>query len=446
MRQPAGANPLLWCVLLCVFAAEASAGSLGGALELQARSFFKQDRDRNSASVALKPTVFQSWNHRNTRLEGELFYRLDSLDDRRSHGDVRSLYLQHLGRDWEALVGVAQVRWGVTESRTLVDVINQADFVEDIAADAKLGQPMLALTWLQPIGSFDVFVMPYQRARTFPDANGQPRIGFDFAPEEARYASSAGQRHVDVAGRLRMRFGPLDLNLSVFDGTARDPDILPCLRRGSGFPGTADGPNCDLIKGTTLPEAPLANRLLDLFQRLGLVDDDFALFDRVLANIVLVPEYARLRQMGLEAQYIRGALALKLEAVARERGGRSTQAAVGGIEYALAGFFNSGWEVTALAEYLFDERRTLINSRSDNDLFLGTRINLNDIPGTVVEAGFFMDRSGTDQLMQIEASRRFGPHWRGALTARHFERVPTEPFLDFLRDESMVRLSLQRFF
>ena len=161
MRQPAGANPLLWCVLLCVFAAEASAGSLGGALELQARSFFKQDRDRNSASVALKPTVFQSWNHHKTRLEGELFYRLDSLDDRRSHGDVRSLYLQHLGRDWEALVGVAQVRWGVTESHTLVDVINQADFVEDIAADAKLGQPMLALTWLQPIGSFDVFVMPY---------------------------------------------------------------------------------------------------------------------------------------------------------------------------------------------------------------------------------------------------------------------------------------------
>ena len=53
MRQPAGANPLLWCVLLCVFAAKASAGSLGGALELQARSFFKQDRDRNSASVAL---------------------------------------------------------------------------------------------------------------------------------------------------------------------------------------------------------------------------------------------------------------------------------------------------------------------------------------------------------------------------------------------------------
>mgnify|MGYP003640270877 CR=1 FL=1 len=123
-----------------------------------------------------------------------------------------------------------------------------------------------------------------------------------------------------------MRFGPLDLNLSVFDGTARDPDILPCLRRGSGFPGTADGPNCDLIMGTTLPEAPLANRLLDLFQRLGLVDDDFALFDRVLANIVLVPEYARLRQMGLEAQYIRGALALKLEAVARERGGRHRSA------------------------------------------------------------------------------------------------------------------------
>lgn len=444
--QFAGRGRLAWFALLSICVAEASAAALGGALELQGRAFFKQDEDRNSASIALKPSLFHSWNDRQTRIEVELFYRLDSLDDRRSHGDVRSLYVQHLGRDWEALAGFAQVRWGVTESRKLVDVINQSDFVEDIAGDAKLGQPMLALTWLPEVGAVDLFVMPYQRARTFPGPDGQPRVGFDFAPEEARYEASERQRRVDVAGRLRMRFGALDLNLSVFDGTARDPDILPCLRRGSGFAGTAEGPNCEVVADATVPEAPLANQVLDVLQALGLVDDDVELFDRVLANIVLVPEYTRLRQFGVEAQYIVGGMALKLEAVARERGGVASQAAVAGFEYALPRFFSTGWDVTALAEYLFDERRTLINSRSDNDLFVATRISLNDIPGTVFEAGFFMDRSGNDHLMQLQASRRFGQNWRGAVTARHFERVPTEPFLDFLRDESMVRLSVERYF
>lgn len=440
--------------VLCLCATPALATTLGGTLELQARSFFKQDDDRHSASVAVRPTLFHAWNENRTRLEAELFYRLDSLDDRRSHGDVRSLYVQHLGRDWEALAGFARVNWGVTESRKLVDVINQTDFVEDIGTDDKLGQPMLALTLLRDVGTLDLFVMPYQRARTFTGPKGQPRIGFDFAPEEARYESSRRQRRVDVAGRFRMRFGALDLNLSAFDGTARDPDILPCLRRGSDFEGTEERANCDLLSAVPPPDQPLPDVVLNLLQTLGLVPDDETLMaqfiaeqtPRVLANLVLVPDYARLQQLGLEAQYVTGGWALKLEAVARKRGSTHSHAAVAGFEYALPRFFETGWEVSALAEYLYDERRTLINSRSDNDLFVASRISLNDIAGTELLAGFFMDHSGNDHLMQIEASRRFGQHWRGTLTARHFERVPGEPFINFLKDESMVSFQVERFF
>jgi len=404
--------------------------------------------------VALRPTLFAEWNDRQTRLEAELFYRHDSLDDARSHGDVRSLYLQHFARDWDVLAGFARVNWGVTESRKLVDVVNQSDFVEDLASDDKLGQAMIALSWRTAPGTLDVYLLPYARARTFPGPRGQPRVGFDFAPEEARYESSAGQERVDLAARWRMRFGALDVNLSVFDGTARDPDILPCLRRGSPFEGTDARANCDLIAAVPPPRQPLPDVVFTLLQGLGLVPDDAALMEQfiaeqtpgVLANLVLVPSYPLQRQLGLEAQYITGPWALKLEALARERAGVRSNAVVAGVEYTTADPFGRGWDVTALAEVLYDDRRTLINSRSDHDLFLGTRLSVNDIAGSLIEAGLFVDRAGNDHAMQVEAGRRLGNAWRVAVTARHFERVPREPFITFLRDESMARISLTRFF
>ena len=251
-------------------ASPALAVELGGSAELQGRTFFKQADDRHSASLALRPTLFAEWNDRQTRLEAELFYRHDSLDDARSHGDVRSLYLQHFARDWDVLAGFARVNWGVTESRKLVDVVNQSDFVEDLASDDKLGQAMIALSWRTAPGTLDVYLLPYARARTFPGPRGQPRVGFDFAPEEARYESSAGQERVDLAARWRMRFGALDVNLSVFDGTARDPDILPCLRRGSPFEGTDARANCDLIAAVPPPQQPLPDVVFILLQGLGL--------------------------------------------------------------------------------------------------------------------------------------------------------------------------------
>ena len=56
-------------------------------------------------------------------------------------------------------VGVGKVFWGVTESRHLVDVVNQSDFVEDLDGEDKLCQPMLALTLKLVWGTFDLFVL-----------------------------------------------------------------------------------------------------------------------------------------------------------------------------------------------------------------------------------------------------------------------------------------------
>lgn len=438
----------------CLLPLSAHALELDGIVELEGRHFYHQDRQPTSGSIGLRPRLRLDWADGRNRIEGEFLQRIDTSDDARTHGDVRSLYYQRIEENWEASIGARRVYWGVTESRQLVDILNQADFVEDLDAEQKLGQPMLTLGLSPGFGSVELFLLPYQRARTWPSVGGHPRIPFPVDAASARYEHRRGQRHLDRAARLQLRFGPLDLNFNVFDGTAREPDLLPCLRQGSDFEGTSDGPNCDIASGFREPAQPLPDVLFNLLQTLGLLPSDEALQQQfieaqtpaVLANLVLVPEYARLRQVGIDSQFIAGSWALKLETLLREQGGERTAAAVGGFEYALPTFFNTGWDVSLLAEYLFDERRTLINSRADNDVFLATRLGLNDIAGTQVLAGFFFDRSGKDHLVQIEASRRFGADWRASLTFRHFEQVPGDTFTGFLDDEDMIRVTVERYF
>ena len=63
------------------------------------------------------------------------FVRLSGRDAERTHFDIREAYVaQRLG-DWDYLVGINKVFWGVTESRHLVNIINQTDAIEDTDGD-----------------------------------------------------------------------------------------------------------------------------------------------------------------------------------------------------------------------------------------------------------------------------------------------------------------------
>ena len=60
------------------------------------------------------------------------FARLDGRDPERTHLDLREASWRRVASEWELLVGVSRVFWGVTESRHLVDVVNQKDLLEDV--------------------------------------------------------------------------------------------------------------------------------------------------------------------------------------------------------------------------------------------------------------------------------------------------------------------------
>ena len=103
-----------------------------------------------------------------------LFGRVDQHDRNRTHGDIREAFFELFFDEWTLGFGIHKVFWGVTESRHLVDIINQTDLVENTDGEDKLGQPMLNLALIGDYGTVDLFVLPYFRERTFAGADGRP--------------------------------------------------------------------------------------------------------------------------------------------------------------------------------------------------------------------------------------------------------------------------------
>ena len=84
-----------------------------------------------------------------------------SMDDQRTHADLREAYWAWQDDEYELIVGVDKVFWGVAESRHLVDIINQTDLVEDLDEEDKLGQPMVNVSVQRDWGRLGFYLLPY---------------------------------------------------------------------------------------------------------------------------------------------------------------------------------------------------------------------------------------------------------------------------------------------
>src|SRR5690606_36306396 len=112
------------------------------------------------------------------------------------------------------------------------DIVNQVDAIEDpVKQEVRLGQPMLRLRTTQSFGTFDAFLLPYFRERTYPGADGRPATDIPVDTDLATYESGRKERHIDGAFRYSNNFGDFDLGLSYFQGTGRDPILQPALSK-----------------------------------------------------------------------------------------------------------------------------------------------------------------------------------------------------------------------
>ena len=125
-----------------------------------------------------EPSLLLSPEFRYRSQDGDLkatfapYARLTGRNSDRSHFDIRAAHVSFRTGDWDFLMGINKVFWGVAESRHLVNIVNQSDIVEDTDEEDKLGQPMVAIGLEKDWGRLDLFVLPGFRERDFPSEFG----------------------------------------------------------------------------------------------------------------------------------------------------------------------------------------------------------------------------------------------------------------------------------
>lgn len=392
--------------LICLFAifpliAQSDETKVTGFLAAEFRSFvsdaqFEDQFNGLQSSLVIQPEFRSQTENETERFSFIPFARLDSRDDQRNHADVREAYWQHSDDQWTLLVGVNRVFWGVAESNHLVDIINQTDLVEDIDGEDKLGQPMINLATQQTWGNISFFVMPWFRERTFPSEEGRLRSQIAVA-HDATYESESGQHHVDLALRYSHYIGEWDFGMYYFKGTGREPRLL-LNNNGSR----------------------------------------------------LIPHYDQIKQVGTDIQFTYDAWLWKFEGIVRSQNAARFGAGVGGIEYTLYQIANSAADLGLVLEYMRDGRDA-DPTRSppvvlDDDIFLATRLAMNNIQNSELLLGIIIDRNDRSQILSIEAKHRLDNHWNFELESRWFLNTKDNTALSPLKKDSFVVLRLARYF
>ncbi|SEQ74979.1 hypothetical protein SAMN05421690_100126 [Nitrosomonas sp. Nm51] len=393
-----------------VFALEISGhGSLDFRLYTQSPSYAVQNDDTLNPSVMLQPEFRHEWHTGSNRITFVPFGRVDSQDKNRTHFDIRELNWFHVANSWDLKLGVSRTFWGTTESRHLVDVINQIDLVENLYGEAKLGQPMVNFNYLSDFGNFSLFYLPYFRDRTFPARSGRLRFEFPVDTHDPIF-DGIDRWHPSFAGRWDHTIGPWDIGIAHFWGIGREPSLR------------------------FFDEGILPNQ----------------------STSTLTPLYELIHQTSIDIQGAIDNWLWKLEAMTRSGQGSGRFAAVvAGFEYSFYGILNSNADMGILLEYLYDGRDiTAPPTPFDNDVYFGVRLNLNDVSDTQLIVGNTIDLETQASIFKLNASRRLDEKWKIEAETTLFLNVAPNDFtkgqstdiLTGMRKDDYFQIRLIRFF
>jgi len=360
----------------------------------------------NQRDETFYPSVFAQldmtygWDGGRQQIQLTPFGRYDVYDDRRSHADLREANYSYKGDGWDVLIGAHTVFWGRAESRHLVNVINQVDLVENFDAENYLGQPMVNLNFTGDWGKVSLFAMTGFRNQTFSSTDARLSGGVNVAAYDPQFECQAQEWCFDFAARYENSFGPLDVGLSYFHGTNREPLFVPTMVAGQ-----------------------------------------------------VAPFYQLMDQVGADAAYALGNFIFKLEAIYRfnadnplVNGSDHFFATTVGGEYTWKDPFDAGYDLGLLLEYNYDDRDftqpvTIFN----NDVFAGLRFTWNDDTDTHALIGAMVDVRDGSSYVYLESSRRVGDDWRVGIEARMFTGNDNDP-LQVIEHDSYVQLKATKYF
>ncbi len=363
-----------------------------------ALSFFKEgaysDQNIFYPSLSFRPKVSLDWAEKNGSINFEGFVRIDPNGGSRTHWDLREFYYQTYTDNWEFNAGIKKYFWGKLETVHLVDVVNQIDFLEGLDGEEKLGQPTLEAIYSSSAGDFSIMAMPYFRKISFGNEAGRPRTPEVITEEQISYESEYEEWQPAFALRWTHYLGDVDFGLHYFYGNAREPLIL--------FDNTGFG-----------------------------------------------LQYPIVHQGGLDFQFILNNILVKLEAVYRagDFDNLDNIFALGsGIEYTFGNVNKRGLDIGVLAEYIYDNRQLLTFSSLDNDLFIGSRITLNNEASTEIIFGVFKDLSKSSTIGRIEASQRLSNDFKISVNSQFFIKIDEREFVYLFREDSNLEIEVIKYF
>jgi len=376
-----------------------------GNIAIEQRYFFDEalypeQLSHSQTSLSVEPELYWQWNDGSDSVIFTPFYRLDSHDNNRTHGDIRELAYIHASDDWELRVGIRKEFWGVTEFQHLVDVINQTDGVEDFDGEDKLGQQMINLSVVNDWGIVDVFLLPGFRERTYAGSEGRLRGPLVVDENNVSYESSAGQKHLDLAVRWAHSVGDFDLGAYWFHGTNREAYLSP--------------------------------------------------FAQSSEQLSLQQYYSQMDQLGVDVQATLGDWLWKFEGIHRSTTLEDFWATQAGFEYSFVGVFDSNLDLGLLMEHSWDSRGEVAlgaqGSLMQNDLFVGARLAFNDMQSSELLMGLGSDLDHNAFSFMIEASRRFGDNFIASFDVRLLQSNDENDLLYTLSNDDHAQLSLAWYF
>ena len=318
-------------------------------------------QDKIHSSFSYSPEIFHDEEDYIFHLKPKI--RKDSQDPKRNLLDLQEFYLLHIGEEREIKFGISKEFWGVTETTHRVDIINQTDFTEGFDGEEKLGQPMVKVSLEEEWGVLDIYALFSFRERQFSGQEGRLRLPLIIDKNESIYESSAKNKRTDFAARWSNYYDQLDIAISYFSGTTREPRLFPT--------GSIDKP--------------------------------------------LIPYYETIDQFGLELLYLIGSLAIKVEAISRAGQGDRFSAATYGFEYTQVGIFDSRIDLGWIFEGNHDDRL------KSSPTVLGTRLSFNDELDSQILSGFIWNDVSKELGFLLESSRRVGECCLIALEGVYFE-------------------------
>jgi hypothetical protein len=360
IHHPATALALL-ALAIAASLAPVRAEGLGGSITLRADYFPESPQFEDQSGSRTQGSV---WG----KLDG--FYRLDdslTLDvdlrgswtpeaQERAFGDVEKGILEYKAESWGLRAGVLNERWGVMTVEQIADIVNQRDYVSNYRGRDRLGQPGLAWQYYGDSWSATVIAATYKRERRL--ARGLDRfrntgLGYTDAEfDEGRWSPP------DLGLRLFKGLGDLELELTYFHGTAREPLLLPTF-----------------------------------------VED---------GSLALTPTYRQMRQGGIAARYVLGDFVFRGEGYLRDMDGVPTYGGLAlGVERVLYRVFGGVEDLLIYVEGYYDDRPSEAPpTLFDNDLVIGLRLNANDAKGTELWLQMIVDYETGSNLIEVEAKRR----------------------------------------